>query len=152
MQDIEWLCKYFDELTAHELYAILKLRNEVFVVEQNCVFQDADDKDQKCYHLMGILQNKLAAYARLVPAGAAYKNVSIGRIVTSPQFRNRGAGKALMTSAISQCNELFNEQTIQIGAQLYLKKFYESFGFKQTSDVYDEDGIPHIEMIRTVLP
>lgn len=152
MQDIQWLCKHFDLLTPYELYAIVKLRSEVFVVEQNCVFQDADDKDQKCYHLMGVAENKLAAYARLVPAGAVYKNISIGRIVTSPQFRNRGAGKALLTSAIRQCNELFNEQTIQIGAQLYLKKFYESFGFNQTSEVYDEDGIPHIEMIRIAAP
>ena len=148
MQDIEWSCKHFDLLTPYELYAILKLRSEVFVVEQNCVFQDADDKDQKCYHLMGISENKLVAYARLVPAGAAYKNVSIGRIVTSPHSRSKGAGKALLIAAIAQCNELFNEQTIQIGAQLYLQKFYESFGFKQTSEVYDEDGIPHIEMMR----
>ena len=149
MQDIEWTCKYFNDLTPPELYAIIKLRNEVFVVEQNCVFQDADDKDQKCYHLMGTVRNKLAAYARLVPAGVSYEYIAIGRIVTSPQFRSKGAGKALLIEAIKQCNLLFGEQTIKIGAQLYLKNFYESFGFRQTSDVYDEDGIPHIEMIRT---
>lgn len=148
MQQIIWKCKWFDDLGPHELYSILKLRNEVFVVEQNCVFQDADDKDPRCYHLMGMVRNHLAAYARLVPAGVSYKNISIGRIVTSPDYRSMGAGKALMKEAISQCKALYNEQTIKIGAQLYLKNFYESFGFKQTSDVYDEDGIPHIEMIR----
>lgn len=148
MQQIIWKCKWFDDLAPQELYSILKLRNEVFVVEQNCVFQDADDKDPWCYHLMGMVRNDLAAYARLVPAGVSYKNISIGRIVTSTKFRSIGAGKALMNEAISQCKLLFNEQTIKIGAQQYLKNFYESFGFKQTSEVYDEDGIPHIEMIR----
>lgn len=150
MHDIEWICKYFDVLTPFELYAIIKLRNEVFVVEQNCVFQDADDKDQECYHLMGQVKNELAAYARLVPAGISYEYISIGRIVTSPAFRSKGAGKALLTAAIDQCNLLFGEQTIQIGAQLYLKKFYESFGFRQTTEVYDEDGIPHIKMLRII--
>ncbi len=148
MQQVSWKCKFFDDLTPHELYAIIKLRNEVFVVEQNCVFQDADDKDKKCYHLMGMAGDELAAYARLVPTAVSYKNMSIGRIVTSSKFRSIGAGKALMHEAISRCTLLFGEQTIEIGAQLYLKNFYESFGFKQTSDVYDEDGIPHIEMVR----
>jgi ElaA protein len=126
----------------------MRLRNEVFVVEQNCVFQDADGKDQKCYHLMGVVNGELVAYARLVPAKVSYDYVSIGRIVTSPSFRSKGAGKALVSTAIEQCNSLFGEQTIKIGAQLYLKHFYETFGFKQTSEVYDEDGIPHIEMVR----
>lgn len=150
MQQISWKCKFFDELSPQELYAILKLRNEVFVVEQNCVFQDADDKDQKCYHLMGTVANDLTAYARLVPAGVSYDHISIGRIVTSPKYRRIGAGKALMREAIKQCNLLYGEQTIKIGAQYYLKNFYGEFGFKQTSDLYDEDGIPHIEMVRTV--
>ena len=148
MPGIQWSCKYFDALTPFELYDIIKLRNEVFVVEQNCVFQDADAKDQKCYHLMGLVENQLAAYARLVPAGVSYEYVSIGRIVTSPAYRAKGVGKGLLVAAIDQCNLLFGEQAIKIGAQLYLKKFYEGFGFRQTSDVYDEDGIPHIMMIR----
>ncbi len=152
MQQISWECKFFDDLTPHELYALIKLRNDVFVVEQKCVFQDADGKDQKCYHLMGFVKNELAAYARLVPANVSYKNVSIGRIVTSPGHRNTGAGKALMKEAINQSTLLFGLQTIKIGAQLYLKSFYETFGFKQMSDVYDEDGIPHIEMIRDIEP
>ncbi len=150
MPDVEWVCKFFDVLTPAELYAIVKLRNEVFVVEQKCIFQDADDKDQKCFHLMGKVSRQLAAYCRLVPAGISYKNVSIGRIVTSPAYRSSGVGKALLSAAIKQCNALFGEQAIKIGAQLYLKNFYQGFGFKQTSDIYDEDGIPHIEMVRSI--
>lgn len=150
MNEIEWACKSFDTLTPRELYAIIKLRNEVFVLEQNCVFQDADDKDQKCYHLMGSAGNDLAAYARLVPAGVSYTFVSIGRIVISPKYRNKGEGKALLNTAIKKCNQLFGEQTIKIGAQLYLKNFYESFGFLQVGEVYDEDGIPHVKMLRTI--
>lgn len=150
MPELQWLCKHFDEVSQYELYEIIKLRNEVFVVEQNCVFQDADGKDQQCYHLTGFANNTLAAYARLVPAGVSYNYISIGRIVTSPHFRSKGAGKALLNKAINQCLTLFGEQPIKIGAQVYLKKFYESFGFTQTSEIYDEDGIPHIEMIRMI--
>jgi len=150
MNEIEWSCKPFDTLNQHEVYAILKLRSEVFVVEQNCVFQDIDGKDQQCYHLMGWAANNLAAYARLVPAGVSNKFISIGRIVTSSKYRNKGAGKALLNTAIEKCNELFGRQTIKIGAQLYLKNFYESFGFIQVGEVYDEDGILHIGMIRSI--
>jgi ElaA protein len=142
------MCKPFDGLDVHELYAIIKLRNEVFVVEQNCVFQDADNKDQQCYHLSGTINNELVAYARLVPAGVSFENISIGRVITSPAHRKSGFGKSLMTKAIEECNELFGEQSIQIGAQLYLKDFYQSFGFNQISDMYLEDDIPHIEMLR----
>jgi ElaA protein len=147
--NIFWKCKPFDALSPHELYAIVRLRNEVFVVEQNCVFQDADDKDQKCFHLEGYIGDHLAAYARLVPAGISYPNyISIGRVITSPAYRRSGTGKALMKQAIEYCYQLFNKQPIKIGAQHHLKSFYESLGFVQSSDVYDEDGIPHIEMVK----
>lgn len=145
---IQWLLKKFEELTPFELYAILQLRNEVFVVEQNCVFQDADDKDQVSCHLMGFQNNKLVAYTRLVPPGAIYKQASIGRVVTSPSVRKNGAGKELMKQSIDSVYSLFGKQPIKIGAQLYLRKFYESFGFQQTSGVYLEDGIEHIYMIK----
>jgi ElaA protein len=148
---IQWLLKRFEELTPYQLYAILQLRNEVFVVEQNCVFQDADDKDQNSYHLMGFYNNKLAAYTRIVPAGVSYKQASIGRVVTSPAVRRSGAGKELMLHSIEAVYELFGKQPIKIGAQLYLKKFYESFGFKQISDIYLEDGIEHIHMLKDVI-
>lgn len=143
-----WNCKRFDDLTPHELYGIIKLRNEVFVVEQNCVFQDADDKDQRSYHLAGYKDNKLAAYARLVPSGVSYPQISIGRVITLPAFRKSGIGKELMQEAINHSFGLFGKQSIKIGAQLYLKKFYESFGFVQEGGVYDEDGIDHVHMVR----
>ncbi|WP_207492249.1 GNAT family N-acetyltransferase [Aridibaculum aurantiacum] len=148
MQNVFWKCKPFDQLSPHELYAIIRLRNEVFVVEQNCVFQDADDKDQRCFHLMGYHDNQLVAYTRLVPAGVSYPEISIGRVITSPAHRALGFGKALMTQSIDHAYRLFGKQPIQIGAQLYLKKFYESFGFVQVGEVYDEDGIDHIHMVK----
>jgi ElaA protein len=145
---ITWVCKKFDELTARELYAILQLRNEVFVVEQNCVYQDADNKDAASYHFMAWENGMLAGYTRLIPAGVAYALPSIGRVVTSPKFRGQGVGKLLMEKSIEWTKDLFGKTSIKLGAQLYLKKFYESFGFQQSSDVYLEDGIKHIEMIR----
>jgi len=146
---INWSFKKFDDLTSHELYSVLQLRNEVFVVEQNCVFQDADDKDQDSYHLMGWDNEMLVAYSRIVPPGIAYDSFpSIGRVVTSPKMRRTGIGKTLMQQSIEELQKLLGKSSIKLGAQLYLKKFYESFGFAQSSEVYIEDGIPHIEMIR----
>ncbi len=147
---IKWILKKFDDLTPLELYSILQLRNEVFVVEQNCVFQDADNKDQLSYHLMGWNNEVLIAYARIIPAGVAYNLPSIGRVVTSPRVRRNGTGKILMKESIEAIEKIFGNVSIQLGAQLYLKKFYESFGFIQSSDIYPEDGIEHIEMIRSV--
>jgi ElaA protein len=145
---INWICKEFDRLTPHELYACLQLRNEVFVVEQNCVFQDADDKDQDCYHLMGWEEKKLVAYTRIAPPGICYEEISIGRVVTSPSARGKGLGRELMQKSIGTANVLFDKGfAIKIGAQLYLKKFYESFGFTQISDIYVEDDIMHIKML-----
>ena len=146
---INWSFKKFDDLTSHELYSVLQLRNEVFVVEQNCVFQDADNKDQDSHHLMGWDNETLVAYSRIVPSGIAYDSFpSIGRVVTSPKTRRTGIGKILMQQSIEELQKLFGQSSIKLGAQLYLKKFYESFGFVQSSDMYIEDGIPHIEMIR----
>ncbi|MBS1915162.1 MAG: GNAT family N-acetyltransferase [Bacteroidetes bacterium] len=141
-----WTCKKFDELTPYELYAILQLRNDIFVVEQNCIFQDADNKDQYCFHLMGWEEKKLVAYTRIVPAGISYAESSIGRVVVSRQARKNGTGKLLMQKSIETLFNLFGKVEIKIGAQLYLKKFYESLGFQQTGDIYLEDGIEHIEM------
>jgi len=146
---ITWQLKKFDSLTVHELYAVLRLRTEVFVIEQSCIFQDMDNKDQACYHLMGLKNNMLAAYTRLVPPGISYTEPSIGRVVTSPAARGRGLGKLLMEKSIGEIFNLYGETPIRLGAQLYLQKFYESLGFKQCSGVYDEDGIDHIEMIRS---
>ena len=144
----QWLCKSFETLTNIELYDLLRLRSEVFVVEQNCVFLDMDNKDQTCHHLLGYDGDNLVSSARLLGPNTAYQQMSIGRVVSSPLYRGTGAGKALMQQAITECYQLFGKNDIKIGAQLYLKTFYESFGFVQTSDVYDEDGIDHIEMVK----
>jgi ElaA protein len=144
---LNWICKPFDQLTPKELYAILQLRNAVFVVEQNCVFQDADDKDQSSWHLMGWNDDQLAAYTRLVPAGISYGESSIGRVVICPKMRKSGLGKDLMEKSIAMIYSLWNIQPIRISAQLYLKKFYESFGFQQCSEIYLEDNIEHLSMI-----
>ncbi|TMI68858.1 MAG: GNAT family N-acetyltransferase [Bacteroidetes bacterium] len=145
---INWTVKKFEELSVHELYAILRLRSEIFVVEQNCVFQDMDNKDQFSYHLMCWENNALTAYTRLIPPGKVYDLASIGRVVTSQAARGSGIGKQLMEKSIEEAEKLFGKLPIKIGAQLYLREFYNSFGFKQSSDIYDEDGIDHIEMIR----
>lgn len=147
----EWKCKTFDELSPYELYAILRLRSEVFVVEQNCVYQDMDDKDPDCYHLCGWNNDMLFVYTRLVPAGVSYDEPSIGRVVTSPATRGTGAGRELMKKSIQQLHELWGVQPIRIGAQAYLKNFYESLGFAQTSEIYLEDEIPHMEMLFPIL-
>lgn len=144
---LKWICKKFDELTPHELYKILRLRNEIFVVEQNCVFQDADNKDQFSYHFMGIGEGELLAYTRLIPPGISYEEASIGRVVISIPERGKGTGRELMDLSILELYKIWGKQPICIGAQLYLKKFYESFGFQQSSAIYIEDGIDHIEMI-----
>lgn len=144
---IKWYCKKFDELTAHELYAILQLRNIVFIVEQNCAYPDIDNKDQQSQHYMGWKEGVLVAYTRLLPPGVSYSCCSIGRVVTAPSARGEGTGRLLMEKSIQKCTELFGDGSIKIGAQLYLKKFYESLGFRQTSEIYDEDGIDHIEML-----
>ncbi len=144
---ITWQCKTFSELSNEELYKILQLRNEVFVVEQNCPYQDCDGKDLKAYHLTAWKENTLVAYTRLLPQGISYPDAaSIGRVVTSPSARKQNLGKQLMLNSIENIYHLFGKTTIIIGAQLYLKKFYESFGFIQVDDGYLEDGIPHITM------
>jgi ElaA protein len=148
--NITWYHKHFEDLNTTELYQILQLRNEVFIVEQNCPFQDLDDKDLKCYHLMGFDTDtqKILAYTRIVPAGLSYEEVSIGRVVTSQLARGGGFGEQLMQKSIELLEDLYGGVSIKIGAQLYLKKFYESFGFEQLGEIYLEDGIEHILMIR----
>jgi len=145
---MNWLLKKFDALSPSELYAILRLRSEVFVVEQNCIFLDMDNKDQDSLHLMGLEDGVLVAYTRLVPPEAPGELPSIGRVVTSPDSRGTGAGRLLMLQSIEETKKNFGDIAIKIGAQLYLKSFYSSLGFEQTSAVYMEDGIEHIEMIR----
>lgn len=147
---LTWTTKPFPDLTLSELYALLQLRSEVFVVEQTCAFQDIDGQDQAAHHLLGYTETgELAAYTRLFAAGISYPEASIGRVVVSPKFRRYGLGKLLLHESIAAVEQLFGTQPIQIGAQLYLQQFYESFGFRQVGEGYLEDGIPHIHMIRS---
>ena len=149
---LTWQCLPFDELSTKEIYAILKSRQAVFVVEQNCPFLDADDVDQHCLHLSGWqvqgTTSALAAYARLVPPKVKYIEPSIGRVITSPEFRGQGLGKELMQRAVQAMDELYPGLAIRIGAQQYLERFYSAFGFVTASSTYIEDGIPHVEMVR----
>jgi len=140
--------KAFQELTVDELYALLKLRSEVFVVEQNCVFLDQDDKDQKCHHLLLYSGDELVGYSRLVPAGLSYPEMAIGRVITSLSARGKGLGKVVMELCIDYCQRLFGKGSIRLGAQTYALGFYASLGFIADGEVYDEDGIEHIEMVR----
>jgi ElaA protein len=144
---MRWISKKFDELNPAELYAILRLRSEAFVVEQNCVFLDMDNKDQVCDHFMGWEGEELLACARIVPPGISYVETSIGRIVTSLAARRKGIGRELVGRSIELLYALHGKTVIHIGAQYYLKGFYESFGFRVTGPVYLEDGIEHIEML-----
>ena len=146
-EDIKWVLKKFKELTVEELYDVLRLRSEVFVVEQNCVFLDLDNRDHDSYHLQGRVDGKLIAYVRILPPGLAYDEPSIGRVVSSPSYRGKGAGIELMKTAIKETRHLFGNLSIMIGAQLYLKQFYENLGFQQCSGIYLEDDIDHIKMI-----
>jgi ElaA protein len=143
---LTWTYKHFDELSVQELYAIVQLRNAVFVVEQNCVYQDADWKDLQCWHLAGWDGEKLVAYCRIVPAGLSFNHPSIGRVISSPDYRKGGYGRALMQKAVEKTIQQFKDPLIIISAQLYLQKFYESIGFVKVSETYLEDDIPHIKM------
>ncbi|KAA9327044.1 GNAT family N-acetyltransferase [Hymenobacter busanensis] len=146
---LTWTSKPYAALALDELYALLQLRSEVFVVEQACAFQDIDGQDAAAHHLLGLAPDgRLAAYARLFAPGACYAEASIGRVVVSPQFRRSGLGQALMREALAQCERLFGTGPIKIGAQQYLLDFYQSFGFEPSSAVYLEDGIPHLSMRR----
>ena len=150
-----WHCSPFDQLSTNELYAILKARQTVFVVEQNCPFLDADDVDQHCLHLSGWqlrdTTKALAAYARLVPPKLKYVEPSIGRVITAPEFRGQGLGKELMQRAVQAMDKLYPGLAIRIGAQQYLERFYSAFGFVTASPTYIEDGIPHVEMVRAAV-
>lgn len=145
---VEWKIKPFEALSVNELYDILQLRSRIFVVEQNCVYLDIDGKDKVALHLFGTFEGKIVAHARLFKSGISFENASIGRVTVDPDYRSRKWGHELMNKAIEGILEHFGERRITIGGQLYLKKFYESLGFVQTSEMYLEDDIPHIEMMR----
>lgn len=136
----------FAGLSNAELHAIYSLRSQVFVVEQNCAYQDPDDKDPLSLHILGTDGNDLVAYARIIPPGISYREPSIGRVVVRKTLRQQGLGRKLMTEAIREAKSRFGDHFIVISAQCYLQNFYSSLGFCVEGNVYDEDGIPHIKM------
>ena len=138
----------FKELTSENLYNLLKLRSEVFVVEQDCVYQDIDNKDQKALHVLGFYNNELVAYSRLFSKGIYFDEASIGRVLVANKYRNKDFGHLLMRFSITEIKNKFNDEVITISAQEYLQKFYEQHGFIKVSESYLEDNIPHIRMRR----
>ena len=141
--------KRFNELSTHELYVILQLRSEVFVVEQDCVYQDLDNKDQNAYHVLGVLDNEIVAYARIFKPGDYFLESSIGRIVVKKEFRKFQYGYKLVENSIQFIENNLQQNTILISAQSYLTKFYNSLGFIRVGEEYLEDGIPNIKMLKT---
>lgn len=155
---MKWTLKKYDELTIDEFHNILQLRINVFIVEQNCPYPELDGKDKNAYHFFAYLpkskagvekkSDQIIAYTRIFKPGDYYQNAAIGRVVVHPNYRKDGFGYELMVKSIKEINKLFNTDEIKIGAQTYLKNFYESLGFIKIGEPYIEDGIPHIYMLR----
>lgn len=143
---LRWKWFTFDQLSTETLYAILKLRQEVFVVEQKCAYQDCDVLDTKSWHLVGYHQNELLAYCRVVYPGELHSLPAIGRLLTHKKVRGKGVGRELTEKALEHIRTIYPGLDVRISAQLYLVNFYQSIGFQKSSKGYDEDGIPHIEM------
>ncbi len=155
---MKWILKKYEELTLDELHSIIQLRINVFIVEQNCPYEELDDKDKFAYHFFAFLPNgmvgveenpsQIVAYTRIFKPGDYYEQAAIGRVVVHPDFRKDGIGYELMVNSIGQIKKLFQADQVKIGAQTYLKRFYESLGFQKEGTEYIEDGIPHIHMIK----
>jgi len=150
--NIEWQCTPFEKLTPHDLYAAMQIRQRVFIIEQTCIYMDADGSDQHAHHLFGWTSEggprRLIAYARLFPPGIKFEQASIGRVSTHPDARGTGAGKELMREAIECVENARWGTAIRIAAQMYLEAFYEGFGFTRVNDPYLEDDIWHVDMVR----
>ncbi|MFZ6690947.1 GNAT family N-acetyltransferase [Undibacterium sp. SXout20W] len=148
LSQLVWQCLPFAELSNIQLHRIFAARSAVFVLEQNCVYQDIDGKDPHCHHLIAWDENgDVAAYIRIVPAGLSFAEPSIGRVLSTQKWRGTGIGKLLLVNGIAHLRQLYPQAPIRIGAQAYLEKFYGSFGFKTVSDMYLEDDIPHVDML-----
>jgi ElaA protein len=146
---LNWRFAPFEKLSAREIHDLYQARAAVFVLEQNCPFQDLDGADPACFHLLGREAGPLLAYCRIVPPGVKFPEPSIGRVLTVEAARRTGAGRELMREAVARTLALWPGRTIRIGAQARLERFYQDFGFVKSSEPYDEDGIVHIEMVRT---
>ncbi len=150
MNDLQWRCNFFQQLDNNTLYEIIKLRVDIFVVEQKCPYPELDGKDRhhETLHLSAHDDEKLIAYARLLPPGLSYPETSIGRFAVGSSSRQQGIGSLLMTNCLNEANKAWPEHNIKISAQEYLQEFYEKFGFIKVSDRYFEDDIPHIAMLK----
>lgn len=144
---MNWQMKKFTELKLHEMYEILSLRSKVFVVEQECPYQDCDGRDEHSYHLFCEENGKITAYLRIIEKGISYDKISIGRVCVDKDYRSRGIAREMMTKAITFVRESLKENEIKIQAQAYLIDFYKSLGFREISEEYLEDNIPHIDML-----
>lgn len=140
--------KSFEQLSIHDLYALLQLRSEVFVVEQDCVYQDIDGKDDQALHVLGFENGKLVAYSRCFPPGIYFEQAAIGRVLVKENVRKKDYGHQILTASKNAIKDRYQTATIKLSAQTYLTKFYESHGFKQVGEGYLEDGIPHIAMLK----
>ena len=148
LSQLHWQCCSFNELNNMQLHAIYQARSAVFVIEQNCVYQDVDGKDPGSHHLTAWAPaGEVAAYLRIVPAGVSFSEASLGRVISSKDWRGTGVGKQLIANGIAALYQLYPDAAVRIGAQAYLEKFYGSFGFQTVSEVYLEDDIPHVEML-----
>ncbi|WP_144473675.1 GNAT family N-acetyltransferase [Bacillus pumilus] len=148
MNQVNWTCQTFDQLSKEDLYLILMERVNVFVVEQTCPYPEIDHRDQEALHLMAKEDGTIVAYCRIFQSGRMYEEASIGRVLVTQAGRKKGYGKMLLSKALEKLSEL-GETRVKIQAQAYLKSFYELFGFKAVSDCYDEDEIPHLDMVKT---
>lgn len=138
----------FEELSLQELYNLLQLRAEVFVVEQDCVYQDIDGKDQKALHVLGLEKDELVAYTRIFPPGFYFEEAAIGRVVVKEKYRKNSYGHEILKASVKAIEERFHTGRIKLSAQTYLTSFYENHGFQQIGEGYLEDGIPHIAMLK----
>ncbi|MDC0535209.1 GNAT family N-acetyltransferase [Francisellaceae bacterium] len=145
---LEFYWKRFEELSVIDMFDMLRARQDIFIIEQNCIYPDIDDLDKKSWHLLARENNELVAYLRVVFPGYKYDELSIGRVLTVEKYRGQGVGYKLVAEAINNIKQIDVDAKIRISAQFHLQKFYGSFGFKAASEPYDEDGIPHIEMCR----
>lgn len=145
---MEWNLQKFNEMDVYQLYEILKLRVDVFVVEQNCAYPELDNYDNNSLHLFACEENEIIAYCRILPPGEKYEECSIGRVIVKEKFRGTGVARQLMIKALEEAERTYQVESIQLCAQSHLKNFYSSFDFHASSDEFDEDGIPHIYMVR----
>ncbi len=150
VDNITWRCLAFNELSTDQLFELLKLRQDIFVLEQQCLYPDIDEKDRSSHHLLGYYENSsnLVAYLRIVCPGMSYREPSLGRVAVAKAIRRNGMGEILVERGVQELRKLYPDTRIQIGAQYYLKQFYESAGFETSGETYLEDGIPHIDMIK----